>query len=68
MTKDPDQLLEIVLAPKNDIGSSTNFTAALQTIQREMEGTWVTERYARTVVIPMVLANSLKNPCRCVSV
>jgi hypothetical protein len=52
MTKDPDQLLEIVLAPKNGIGSSTNFTAALQMIQREMERTWVTERYACTAMSP----------------
>jgi hypothetical protein len=40
----PDQLLDAVLRQNGGYGG-TNFTHALQTIQREMERTWVTERY-----------------------
>ncbi|KIM24947.1 hypothetical protein M408DRAFT_331430 [Serendipita vermifera MAFF 305830] len=41
---DPDRLLETILRQGGGHGG-TNFTHALQTVQREMERTWATERY-----------------------
>ena len=40
---DPDQLLDQILGSANSYGG-TNYTVALETVQKQMEDTWVTER------------------------
>lgn len=42
---DPDQLVDLILGDANSYGG-TNYTVALEAVQKLMEDTWMTERYA----------------------